>query len=181
MNASAAPPPPAADRAPDRARATRRLAIALGVAGLAPFVVLAACTRLDPATLSALLAGTLLGPGFAVQGQLQHMLSVYAVSILSFVGALHWGFVLGAPERVEGPASRGLVWSVMPALYGWIVVSLIDLPRGFGWLAAGFVFAFAADVVLYPRYPGLPNWFIRLRLLLSAVAALALATAFTAA
>ncbi|MGE0313683.1 MAG: DUF3429 domain-containing protein [Lautropia sp.] len=161
--------------------APRRLAIGLGVGGLVPFVALAACVRLDAATLSALFAGTPLGPGFAVVGQLQHMLSVYAVAILSFVGALHWGFVLAAPERVEGQASRGLVWSVMPALYGWIVVSLIDLPRAFGWLAAGFAFAFAADVVLYPRYAGVPAWFVRLRLLLSVVAALALATAFTAA
>lgn len=164
----------ARDEPREGARSIRRLAIGLGVGGLVPFVVLAACAWVDPAALSALLAGTLLGPGFAVIGQVQHVLSVYAVAILSFVGALHWGFVLVAPERVEGSARQALIWSVLPALYGWIVVSLIDLPRAFGWLAAGFVGAFAADVVLYSRVLRLPRWFIGLRLLLSLVAALSL-------
>ena len=158
-------------------RALRTLATGLGFGGLVPFVGLAILAWIPPVTLSSWFAGTLLGPGFAVAGQVQHMLSVYAVAILSFVGALHWGFVLAGPGAAR---ATGLVWSVLPALYGWIVVSLIDLPRAFGWLAAGFAGALVADALLYPQYRGLPVWFSRMRLLLSLVAVLSLLGAWLA-
>lgn len=156
-------------------RAVRQAATWLGLGGLLPFLGLALCAWISPATLSESLAGTVFGPSFAVAGLIQHILSVYAVAILSFVGALHWGFVLAAPSRMIGSPALALVWSVMPAIYAWVVVSLIDLPRAFWWLAGGFVAGFVADAILYPRYLNLPGWFIRLRLVLSLAAVASLA------
>jgi Protein of unknown function (DUF3429) len=159
--------------------AVRQAATVLGVGGVIPFIGLAVCAWIDPAVLSESMAGTLLGPSFAVAGLIQHILSVYGVAILSFVGALHWGFVLAAPRRMVGSPVLALVWSILPSIYGWVVVSLIDLPRAFWWLAGGFAVAFVADAILYPRYANLPDWFIRLRLTLSLAAIASLvATAF---
>jgi hypothetical protein len=156
----------------------RPVATLLGGAGLAPFIAFSAATWIDPETLGGAVAGSLFGPADAVIGQIQHMLSVYAVAILAFIGAIHWGACLAGAGMREGvPAWAVLVWSVMPGLYGWVVVSLIDLPRAFGWLAGGFAVAWIADRIVYGRLEAIPSWFIRLRTVLTGVVVCSLVAA----
>ena len=155
----------------------RPVATLLGCAGLAPFIAFAAATWVDPAVLGGAFAGTLLGPAQGVTGLIQHMLSVYAVAVLAFLGAIHWGLALAGSRGWDGSPSMALLWSVLPALYGWIVVSLIDLPRAFWWLAAGFAFAWLADRISYPRHESVPGWFVRLRTALTIVVVASLVAA----
>ena len=120
-------------------------------AALLPFIVLAATTWVDPDSLGRALEGELFGPAIGVAGLMMHILSVYAAVTLAYCGALY-----AAPVPDSAPASAArrrtrpppqsppprratrLPWSVVPALWGWLVVSFVDLPGGFGWLAAGF-------------------------------------------
>ncbi len=156
---------------------SRLVATLLGAGGLAPFVAFAAASWIEPSVLGEFLAGKVFGPAPSVAGQIQHMLSVYAVAILSFVGAVHWGLALAGAAAQGRPAWVSLVWSVLPSLYGWIVVSLIELPRAFGWLAAGFAVAWVADRIIYARTLAVPAWFIALRTVLTGVVVCSLVAA----
>lgn len=85
-----------------------------GYGGLIPFFGLAAWLWVHP-------------PGAAGR-----VLAVYAAVILSFVGAVHWGWALSgrsAPSRYA--------WSVVPALLAWIWASLAPL-AALPLLAASF-------------------------------------------
>ena len=101
----------------------------LGAAGLLPF-----------------LAGALIGLGTRepLASQSVTALLFYGAVILSFLGGVHWGFVLG--ERPVGlAASRGsqrLVGGVLPALLGWAALLLgIVAPAyaGLPVLIVGFI------------------------------------------
>ncbi len=100
------------------------LAVIIGVAGLAPFFLSALyAVRADPAL-----------------GQFGCMALIsYGAVILSFLGAVHWGFVIeGAWEPAE---SLRLVLGVVPALVGWgaVLLGLIAEPAlALGVLIAGF-------------------------------------------
>jgi hypothetical protein len=153
------------------------MATLLGSAGLAPFIAFAGATWVDPAVLGEAFAGKLLGPAQGVTGLIQHMLSVYAVAVLAFLGAIHWGLALAGSRDGASSPSRALLWSVLPAIYGWIVVSLIDLPRAFWWLAAGFALAWVTDRISYPRHEPVPGWFVRLRTTLTIVVVASLVAA----
>ena len=72
----------------------------LGYGGALPFVSLAA--------LCWLVAGH---AGFWFG-----LLLVYGAVILSFVGALHWGFAMTLPGLEPARRSRMMAWSVVPAL-----------------------------------------------------------------
>lgn len=135
----------------------RRPARVLGLAGLIPFVGL---------TL-ALLAG------FDAPRTLALSQLAYAATILSFVGALHWGLALAAPQLDEAAQWRALGWGVLPALIAWCAL-LVPLPTGL-WLMAALVPACAWMDAQLARQLGLAPWYLRLRLLLSAVVAPCLA------
>ena len=149
----------------ERVTPLKRLAWRLGAAGLIPFVVLAIVAWLpDPERARAAIA-------YQVQ---------YAAIILTFVGALHWGVVLTERILSQGITALALMWSVVPALYAW-VVALMPAQRALSLLVAGLVVAFLADAVLYREY-SVPRWFVGLRFVLTAVASLAmLATWFSPA
>ncbi len=141
----------------DRVTPLKRNAWRVGAAGLVPFVALAAIAWFaDPERART-----------AVAWQVQ-----YAAIILAFVGALHWGIVL--TERLLSPWRTviSLVWSVIPALYAWVVV-MMPAQRALSLLVAGLVLAFLADAALYRDY-SVPRWFIGLRFVLTAVACVAL-------
>lgn len=133
--------------------------------GLIPFFVLA-------------VAAVALGDdraSIAVVAQIQ-----YAASILSFVGALHWGIALAAPAMSAARARVALAWSVLPSLYAWAAVVVPDLMPDLdaahttlALLAAGFVFAWLVDLALYRGHP-VPAWFFRLRTTLTMGATLSL-------
>ncbi len=93
------------------------VAIALGIAGLIPFIGCGWGTLALPAPDSERFLTALLG---------------YGAVILAFLGAVHWGFVLETPDP-EGAATRAidrvrLVLGVVPALIAWVALLMPLLP-----------------------------------------------------
>ena len=128
-----------------------RLAQVLGYAGLIPFVVLAA------------MALTLNAPE---QAWATFALRAYAVTIVSFLGAIHWGLAMR-----QSPASPLLWWwGVAPSLVGWVSLLLVPAAASLV-LAATLWLCFVVDRRVYPAF-GLRAW-LRMRLVLTAVASAA--------
>jgi len=107
----------------------------------------------------------------------QQALLAYGAVILSFVGALHWAFAMGANE--DRQAQPLYLWSVVPALAGWVALLLpLLLAQGAVLAAALLILAFVAHYVQdkrLARLHPLPGWYLPLRLRLSSVACLCLA------
>lgn len=129
----------------------------LGYGGLLPFIGLAAAVLLE---LEADLA--------------RAALVAYGAVILSFVGALHWGFAMLLPGLTEAERTRLFAWSTVPALLAWPAL-LASPPLGAMVLVAGFVAHYLQDRRLV-RQHALPAWYLPLRLQLSSVACLSLVT-----
>jgi hypothetical protein len=136
--------------------------LALGVAGLVPFVVLAIATRFD-------LTLPLIGDAEAARTAL----TIYAIAILSFLGGVRWGVAIGYED--QGKAGRDYVLAIIPALIGWAAFGL-DEPRELWTLCVAFIALGLLDYGLACRTV-VPEWYGRLRLGLTAVAALALGLA----
>jgi len=122
--------------------------------------------------------------GFLVFSQL-----LYAAVIVTFVGAVHWGLAMAnlgweaqrrpVPARINdggdgGPrfeaATRQMLWSVVPALFGWADVLLFQFLR-VGWLELLammilFAAAFLADRNAV-RFGLGPDWYLELRKVLT--------------
>jgi hypothetical protein len=92
------------------------IAIGLSVAGLIPFILAGAVVLLDPLDTPA-----------AIQ-----VLISYGAVILSFIGAVHWGFALrdtahplqdeALTPTVLGYERQLLTFGVVPALIGWVAL-----------------------------------------------------------
>ena len=93
------------------------------------------------------------------------LLASYGAVILSFVGALHWGY---AVRDVATGASAWLRygWSVVPALAGWVCLMLPASTAALA-LAAGLIVCLLVDEALSPRIE-LPRWLMPLRRALTA-------------
>ena len=98
------------------------------------------------------------------------MLVGYGAVILSFVGALHWGFAMTLQGLPAKQRQERLVWSVIPALIGW-VGTLLPVPVGCLVLTFGFVGHLWQDRKLAQAVPG---WYLPMRVHLTAVASLCL-------
>jgi len=135
---------------------TPAAALWLGIAGLLPFVLLAAWRIHDPQ-----------GPGIV------HIaLVAYGAVILTFVGALHWGFAMLLPRTSRKEQWLLMGWSTLPALAAWsamIVPANVDL----GLLIAVFWLHYAFDMTV-ARRRHLPAWYLPLRTLLTLGATLSL-------
>ena len=132
----------------------------LGYGGLLPFLGTALACWLEPHHHS-VWAEMLLG---------------YGAVILSFVGALHWGFAMVHPDTAGRPMNGMYAWSVMPSLVGWL--ALLAYPEaGATLLIAGFLAQYWQDLRLARVLP-LPAWYLPLRLRLTVVACLSLATLY---
>lgn len=127
----------------------------LGYAGLLPFLAGTVWLALAPATQHA---------------PIETLLLAYGAVILSFVGALHWGWALAEPADANADSRFG--WSVVPSLLGWF--ALLP-PPGYGLLllALGFLLARYADHQLYPQQLRLAS-FLRLRTNLTVVVVVSL-------
>lgn len=128
----------------------------LGYGGLLPFVALAA---------AAVHAG-------AYAPAAQRALLAYGAVILSFVGALHWGFATVSRQLPAGQRNAAFAWSVVPALVAWPAL-LVPAWVGALLLVAGFVAHLAQDWRL-AAHAQLPGWYLPMRLRLTLVASLSL-------
>lgn len=128
---------------------TRTVAIVLGAGGLVPFAALCAAAWALPADQR----------GWAV-----FALAAYGACILSFIGALHWGFALArrVPPKV---AAFAMVWSVVPSLVAWVSL-LLPAPVSLGGVAAGLFVAWLVDAKAWRAY-GVAGWFPKLRIALT--------------
>lgn len=120
----------------------------LGFAGLIPFVALAALSFAVSSEQRALLVSSLLA---------------YAVTIVSFLGAIHWGLTM--VERP--PRMQRLAWGVVPSLLGWVSL-MVPVEIGLCIVAAVLLSCLVMDYKIYPQY-GLDHW-LGMRLVLSLVA-----------
>lgn len=135
---------------------------ALGAAGVIPFPLLTAMSWIQ----------------WPYQAPSQFALMAYGAVILSFVGALHWAFAMLADGLAERERTRHYLWSVLPALLGWIALLLppvATLPL----LLAGFWSHYLLDRRLAARVT-LPHWYPPLRLGLTLTVSLALLLALAA-
>ena len=100
-------------------------------------------------------------------------LLAYGASILSFVGALHWGFAMTLRTLSDSQRTVAFVWSVVPALLAW--VALLAAPGiAVVLLVVGFLTHYVRDHRLAST-ADLPAWYLPMRLRLTVVACLCLA------
>lgn len=128
----------------------------LGYGGLLPFIFLA---LLIPFSLD-------YRPLFSIA------LVNYGAVILSFVGALHWGFAMTVHDMSTEQRSDRFIWSVIPALNAWIA-TLLPMPLGCLLLVIGLVVHLRQDRKLL-RVMSLPGWYLLMRLRLTLVASVCL-------
>lgn len=140
-----------------------RSALVLGLAGLVPFVWGAATLWSDGLAQAGL---DLFGPRFiGPYVQLQ-----YGTIILAFMSGVLWGF---ATRAEGGVAASGYALSVLPALWAFFFVGGGPVSAAI-YLAAGFVALLALDWMFWNQ--GLaPDWWMRLRIGLTAVVVACLA------
>ena len=84
-------------------------ATALGYAGLIPFVALSTA---------------FFWPNYVSHAFISHAVSSYAVAIISFLGAIHWGLGMReSPTATTNPAPW--IWGITPSLLAWVATLLI--------------------------------------------------------
>ena len=145
--------------------ATLRRIQGLGYGGLLPFIGLALLVVWPPSSH---------WQAFATEG-----LGLYAVTILSFVGAVSWGIALADPSLNDHQRARLLVFSVMPSLLTWLIwMTLIGAAQLLAFTALTLI-VFLIDRV-HGRSLGWPAAWLRLRQRLSLAVAFCLLVAATA-
>ncbi|MGB1255484.1 MAG: DUF3429 domain-containing protein [Thiolinea sp.] len=137
-----------------------RLAWVLGYGGLLPFFIL---------TIFVLLRSSL---PFLANARLDWWLVAYAAVILSFLGAVHWGVVLGLQDWLnEREIRRMLIYSVIPAILAWLVFLL---PVNMALLIMGMLVVGAYIIDSMWLFDRLKSDYAKLRLHLTIVSALLL-------
>ena len=140
-------------------------AVLLGAGGAVPFVGLAMASWIAAET-TALIA--------------IEWVVFYAAVIMSFIGGAHWGFASVRMDiRSAATPDSLLALSILPSLIGWAAL-LLPAPWSAGTLAAAFVAILPLDRWAQARTFA-PEWWMRLRLPLSATVATALAVTTAAA
>jgi hypothetical protein len=137
-------------------------AIALGVAGLLPFLIFGVASVGADAEKSFL----------ATQG-----LIAYGGVILGFLGGVHWGFTL-ADEDDDRPARVRLALGVLPALIGWaaILAAIVHFaPIGLAILIAGHIGTIVVEHRAAKR-DLVPSGYMALRWVLAVIVAALLTT-----
>jgi Protein of unknown function (DUF3429) len=124
----------------------------LGYLGLIPFVVLAFAVWVSNPAYQAFIAVALVG---------------YGATIASFLGAMHWGFVM---RDNLAWSHRLLAWGVTPSLVAWLALLVEPLP-GLLVIAGLLCACFVVDSKVYPRL-GVQAW-LPMRLTLTVIASAA--------
>lgn len=131
-------------------------AIVLGFSGLIPFLGLTLLVVFVPVPWYPFWLGTL---------------SHYGALILSFVGALQWGYAVHIGAR----GARAWVqygWSVVPCLIGWVSLQL-PVWTALRVQAASLVLCYLFDLMI-ARSQSLPAWLLPFRAALTAIGATSL-------
>lgn len=128
----------------------------LGYGGLLPFVGLALAIWVDQSHISLW----------------RDALINYSAVILSFVGALHWGFAMSQSGMTPNQRTKSFVWSVVPPSLGWVALSMTPKYATL-LLVAGFLAHLWQDKCLV-QLVNLPAWYLPLRLRLTLVACISL-------
>ena len=111
---------------------------------------------------------------FATEG-----LGLYAVTILTFVGAVSWGIALADPQLNDDQRARLLYFSVLPSLVTWLVwMTLVGSAQLMAFTALTLI-VFLVDR-MHGRALGWPAAWLRLRQHLSLTVGLCLLLAATA-
>lgn len=131
------------------------LPLALGLAGLAPFIALA---------LVVALAGGEIGDIDAA-----FALTAYGALVLSFFGGAHWGLALRHPS-IDIRTALYLLAIASP-IWAWAGL-MVGGASGLGLLALGLATQGAIDAARSGRFAA-PRWYPRLRALLAALATVA--------
>ena len=139
------------------------LPFVLGLSGLIPFWALAVAKATG-------------WPHAIPPGEVAGMLATYGATILSFLGGIRWGVAVAAADQPR--VATDYVFGVTPQLFAWGALVLPD-PWRFAVLGVGVLALGPIDRNLVAR--GLaPDWFGRLRMVLSLGAGAALfVAAFT--
>lgn len=132
----------------------------LGYGGLLPFVALAVAIWVDSINFS-MWRGALIA---------------YGAVILSFVGALHWGFAMSQSDMTAHQRTHCFVWSVVPALMAWFALLMTSRYASIV-LVVGFLIHFWQDWRLV-EVVNLPVWYRPFRMRLTFVASLALVSSY---
>ncbi len=133
--------------------------LALGIAGLIPFAVLAP------------MAAGWIGPVLVASADSARlMLAVYGVAILAFLGGVRWGLAL--TYESEDASRRDYILAVLPAIAAWGAFAL-SAPWDMRSIALMHLVWGLMDYGLACRTVA-PEWYGRLRLALCAAAALLL-------
>ena len=89
------------------------------------------------------------------------VLALYSVTILSFMGAVHWGLAMA-----EYGGRRDTAWSyvasVMPPLFGWFALAFLPQVVALRVIAAAFILLLAYDIRAV-RLGLAPMWYTRFR------------------
>jgi hypothetical protein len=132
----------------------------LGYGGLLPFVALATAVWFDSSHSSLW----------------RDALIAYGAAILSFVGALHWGFAMTQSDMTTHQRTHCFAWSVVPALMAWVAL-LMTYKYAVTLLVVGFLIHFLQDRRLV-QVVNLPVWYLPLRLQLTLVACVSLFSSY---
>ncbi|SHM48357.1 Protein of unknown function [Roseovarius litoreus] len=140
-----------------------RVPLILGLAGLLPFVW-GALTVLSPD----LAAWTVRSIGARFAGP--YVMLFYGAVILSFMSGVLWGF---ATQLKGAQAGTGYALSVIPALWAFFMTG--GGPTGAGVsLMVGFIGILGLDWLFW-KHGAAPEWWMSLRLLLTAIVVTCLA------
>ena len=126
----------------------------LGVSGLIPFICLT-CGMVFEWDLGV---------------EVSFVLRAYSAVILSFLGGIHWGIAIQNSLLENRPSiklSLHLTLSVIPSLLGWVGLLASEL-AGFCIIIVGFVLILAIDLRI-AQINGMPEWYPRLRKLLTLI------------
>lgn len=135
-----------------------RTAIALGLWGLVPFVVLSSCVWL-------------VAPAW--QESFAHALLTYGAAILSFLGGMHWGTAISGDDDPQ--KTWRYLYAVFPSLLAWVAL-LCPTDAGLFLVFLGLMVAFFVDRRIFAQ----KRWFVVLRAVLTAVATASLYAAYKA-
>lgn len=120
-----------------------------GLAGLIPFFALSGAAVIGPEQWHTMA---------------RILLTQYGALILSFVGALHWGYAV-QQEAKGREAWLRYGYSVVPALWAWLALQF-PLVFGMQMLGMALIICLVVDLA-FLKLATLPVWFTRLRVILT--------------